>query len=250
MESRANTGGPEKGTLDFNNHRYKIRGTKVTSPYPVQITPAEARLVFSLQRYFDPENIFPEYYAPKVNNQTRKAADLENFTLGANQKNLSGSEHTQIDCLAINQQGIFVFESKDYSGAIYGDAEDHLWTQVLGFGQNKYTFYNPIRQNATHIAALADFLPEGLPIFSVIVFGREATLMKAANLPERCFVVTQPQIYNLFRKLPKALSDVDIVMVYQYLQDHRTLPNAIVRREHVTDIQDSLAKPDSSRHVL
>lgn len=250
MESRANQSSFDRSSLDFNNHRYKIRGTKVASPYPVQITPAEARLVFSLQRHFEPENIFPELYLPKVNSQTRRAADLSSFTLGAETKNLSGSEHTQIDCLAVNQQGIFVFESKDYSGAIYGDAEDHLWTQVLGFGQNKYTFYNPIRQNATHIAALTDFLPDDFPIYSVVVFGREATLMKASNLPEHCFVITQPQIYSLFNKLPKSLSDVDVAMIYQYLQDHRTLPDAIVRREHVTNIQDSLAKPDSLRRVL
>lgn len=243
MESRTKQSGFNESSLDFNNHRYKIRGTKVTSPYPVQITPAEARLVFSLQKHFNPENIFPELYLPKVTKQTRHAADLSDFTLGAETKNLSGSEYTQIDCLAINQQGIFVFESKDYSGVIYGDADDHLWTQVLGFGQNKYTFYNPIRQNATHIIALADFLPDIFPIFSIVVFGREATLMKTTNVPERCFVITQPQIYNLFNQLPKSLSDIDIVMIYQYIQDHRTLPDAIVRREHITDIQDSLAKP-------
>lgn len=126
---------------------YAIPGTKVASPYPVQPTPAEIRLVFSLQRYFEPTNIFVDYYVPKVNFQTHHSYDLTEFTLGASVKHLAGSEYVQIDCVAINQQGIFVFESKDYSGYIYGDGLHKSWTQVLNYGKTKHQFYNPIRQN-------------------------------------------------------------------------------------------------------
>lgn len=45
---------------------YKIRGTKVVSPYPTNLTPGEVRLVFSLEKVFLPERIFADCYFPKV----------------------------------------------------------------------------------------------------------------------------------------------------------------------------------------
>lgn len=40
--------------------------------------------------------------------------------------------HTyEIDLIMISETGIYVFESKNYSGWIFGDEKQRYWTQIL-----------------------------------------------------------------------------------------------------------------------
>ena len=57
---------------------------------------------------------------------------------------------TEIDLIMINPKGIFVFESKNVSGYIYGNPEKKYWTQYIG-KNNKIELFNPIWQNKKHI---------------------------------------------------------------------------------------------------
>ena len=86
---------------------------------------------------------------------------------------------TEIDLVMLHETGIYVFESKNYSGWIFGDEKNKSWTQTLK-GNNKNYFYNPIWQNNGHIIALANFLPEfqekRLNLISFLV--RDANLKK------------------------------------------------------------------------
>ena len=211
---------------------YKVRGTKVTLPYPPELTPAEIRLVFRLQRYFDPVNIFPELYLPRF---SKKSSSIpSNLMLGG--QNLRGSEITQIDCLTINSQGIFVFESKDYLGYIFGKGDDRYWTQVTQYGKAKYRFYNPVRQNETHIRALKQILGTEFPIYSVVVFGPDATLKDVSSLPEQSFVINHANLPNLLQKLPKnQLSTEQETKIHDIIAANRLIPTPIMRRDHASD---------------
>jgi hypothetical protein len=60
---------------------------------------------------------------------------------------------TQIDHVVVSPYGIFVIETKNYSGWIFADTNSKYWTQVLF--QSKHRFQNPLRQNYRHICALA-----------------------------------------------------------------------------------------------
>ena len=81
---------------------------------------------------------------------------------------------TQIDHVLVSRFGVFVIETKDYSGWIFANAKHSTWTQVL-FG-GKFKFQNPIFQNMRHMHAvqsLLDFLPSHT-IQSVVVFAGTA----------------------------------------------------------------------------
>ena len=81
---------------------------------------------------------------------------------------------TQIDHILVSRFGVFVIETKDYSGWIFANLKQANWTQNL-FG-NKCKFQNPIHQNSRHIRAvqnLLDFLPTEV-IKSVVVFTGDA----------------------------------------------------------------------------
>ncbi len=198
---------------------YKIRGTKVTSPYPVQLTPAETRLIFRLQKLFSPQHIFADIYFPSLHR---------------------GTDLVQIDCLAINQQGIFIFESKDYSGWIYGNGRQRYWTQTLNLGREKHQFYNPILQNSTHIRALQDLIPTQVSVYSIIVFGNNSTLKTISAIPENCRICTSPQIITTISQIksPRLLQDSEITSLSQSIARARVIPTTFIRNDHIQEIRD------------
>ena len=63
---------------------------------------------------------------------------------------------TQIDHIVVSQYGVFVVETKTYSGWIFGDEKSKDWLQSIY--HKKSRFQNPMRQNYKHICALADNL--------------------------------------------------------------------------------------------
>ena len=88
----------------------------------------------------------------------------------------SNNGTSQIDHILIGKKGIFVIETKDYSGMIYGDEYSREWTQVINSKKNK--FYNPIRQNYGHIKTLEKYIDRKNIFISIIVFTNKSTLKK------------------------------------------------------------------------
>ena len=85
---------------------------------------------------------------------------------------------TEVDILLITAFGIYVIESKNYHGKIYGKENDFKWTQYFS-NQKKYYFPNPIKQNNYHIQFLSNYLKKDKSNFkSYIVFGKDAIIKK------------------------------------------------------------------------
>lgn len=63
---------------------------------------------------------------------------------------------TQIDHVLVSVYGIFVIETKNMKGWIFGDERSPQWTQTI-FGK-KSRFQNPLRQNYRHVVALSEYL--------------------------------------------------------------------------------------------
>lgn len=87
---------------------------------------------------------------------------------------------TEIDLIFLHESGVYVIESKNYSGWIFGDEEQEYWTQCLrsvGGVAEKNQFYNPLWQNEIHIYALMELLQDDtFPYYSYIVFGDNCEL--------------------------------------------------------------------------
>ena len=73
----------------------------------------------------------------------------------------------QIDHTIISRHGIFVLETKNYAGQIYGDADSAEWFQDI-HGTSR-PFLNPLRQNYGHVRALAEFLDYPESVFEAVV---------------------------------------------------------------------------------
>lgn len=111
--------------------------------------------------------------------------------------------YTQVDLVVPTSVGIFVFEIKDYSGWIFGNASQNKWTQVLAYGQEKHQFYNPIKQNEGHISALRNSTEQlkDIPMYSIIVFYGSSEVKKLSNVPANCWVVYPNEAVNLIKHI-------------------------------------------------
>ncbi|MBF8984707.1 NERD domain-containing protein [Lutibacter sp. B2] len=66
----------------------------------------------------------------------------------------------QIDHIVVSEYGIFVIETKHYSGNIYGHVNDEYWNVTYPSGKSA-KLYNPIKQNESHVTTIA--LKSGVP---------------------------------------------------------------------------------------
>ena len=75
---------------------------------------------------------------------------------------------TEIDLLLFAASGVYVFEIKHYSGAVYGGFNSPTWTEYYKT-RDSVTFDNPLKQNEYHLHQLRKILPEA-KFFSYVVF--------------------------------------------------------------------------------
>lgn len=123
---------------------------------------------------------------------------------------------TEIDLLMIHEKGIYVFESKNYSGWIFGEAEQLQWTQCLK-NRQKNRFYNPIRQNRTHIKALAEYLGKPISAFtSYIVFSERCTLKQVPEDTSEVVIVRRP---DMLKKLRATLKNSAVIYSAAEIQE-------------------------------
>lgn len=85
---------------------------------------------------------------------------------------------TQIDHLILSIYGIFVLETKNHKGWIFGNDKSKYWTQTLY--RKKYKLYNPVIQNWQHVNFLKriSFEFRDLNFFPIVVFTGKAKLKR------------------------------------------------------------------------
>ena len=143
---------------------------------------------------------------------------------------------SEVDVLLVCTKGIFVFESKNYAGWVFGDDKSKFWTVTLYGGKDwlgskqtqKHRFYNPIWQNSTHINCLKRLIGNRIPMNSIVVFSdrgelkkvdagnSDVTILKTGGLRrfmstvEKTYedVLTNEQVDSIYNKL-LPLIDVD-----------------------------------------
>lgn len=147
---------------------------------------------------------------------------------------------TEVDLVMISPTGIYVFESKNYSGWIFGDEKNKNWTQTLENGQ-KNRFYNPIWQNKAHINALKAVLNLNDDAFkSYIIFSERCTLKKINVTSPNVKVIKRDQLIKNVKKDIKALPEIftydEVNKIYSSLQKYANV-NEDVKQAHIEAIK-------------
>lgn len=124
----------------------------------------------------------------------------------------------QIDHVVVCSKGIFIIETKNYTGDIYGKEDEKYWTQHLTYNNVKNKFYNPIWQNNGHISAVKYKL-NGIiscDIVSIVCFDERCTLKKIkSNVPVIYFGELKKYIksYKTDNKLTKKqVEEISVIL--------------------------------------
>ncbi|WP_436863305.1 nuclease-related domain-containing protein [Acinetobacter haemolyticus] len=93
---------------------------------------------------------------------------------------------TQIDHILISPYGVFIVETKNYTGWIFGNARQKQWTQKIY--KKSYKFQNPLHQNYKHIKVLEMVLSDVVDpqyLHSIVVFTARSEFK--TDMPENVF---------------------------------------------------------------
>ena len=143
---------------------------------------------------------------------------------------------TQIDHIIVSVYGIFVIETKNYKGWIYGSENQRQWTQVFPNG-SKFKFQNPLRQNYLHIKTLADLLGLELSYFhSMIAFIGECELKTRDELPEH--VLTGGMVSYVKKKQDEILTEDEVKSIVEQINSNRFSKSWRTNREHKAYLKD------------
>ncbi len=144
---------------------------------------------------------------------------------------------SQIDHVVVYDRGIVCVETKNYSGRIYGEADQQQWTQVLAYGKTKNKIYNPVKQNWTHVKRLETLLNNDIPIYSLVVFAQSNTKYIKANNVVGLWGVRR--WLNTIGK-PATLSSEQIDAAAKEIQNLKD-SNTVTAKEHVQEIRQMKA---------
>jgi hypothetical protein len=156
---------------------------------------------------------------------------------------------TQIDHLVVSKYGIFVIETKNMRGWIYGDEKVAKWTQVIFKVKN--SFQNPLRQNYKHIICLAQLL--GLPkenFIHVIVFVGNCTLKNSNKLPDN-ILSHGGQISQFIRSKTVELFDPNqVITIIDSIKNIQLSRSFKTNREHVKYVKGIVAAKEKGSNQV
>lgn len=156
---------------------------------------------------------------------------------------------TEIDVIMVHTSGIYVFESKNYAGWIFGDERDRQWTQSLmskDRTQIKNYFFNPLKQNRIHMRALRAVIGyDKRPIYSVVVFTDRSVLKNVNYTDSYARVVTQEDLLlavrGLKRRSENALTDEEVSNIKSVLYPYTQVSES-VKQAHLENIKAHLKR--------
>lgn len=156
---------------------------------------------------------------------------------------------TEIDVIMLHESGIYVFESKNYSGWIFGSETQKNWTQTLS-SRRKKSFLNPIIQNKVHVKWLQSYLnnDSNLPFYSCIVFSERCKLKKITLTSNEHLVVKREDINQaVSAKVSKSgslLTQSKIEALFKQLYP-LTQVDSSTKASHIQNIQSKYHEPVS-----
>jgi hypothetical protein len=164
-------------------------------------------------------------------------------------------ETTEIDVLLICSKGLFVFECKDYSGWIFGNEAHNKWTQTLPQGRgrcHKESFYNPIKQNASHIWHLKNLVGKNVPMRSIIVFSDRCTLKNITTKSNDVNVTNHYDLESVITQIcnqtPTVIyKETEINDIYNKLYPY-TQFDYEVKEKHIENIRKTSSQRRRSMH--
>lgn len=176
-----------------------------------------------------------------VNSAIKTRLDKDVYHLIKNVTLPTENGTTQIDHVIVSIYGVFVIETKNMKGWIFGSKDQKTWTQKIFKVTNK--FQNPLLQNYKHTKTLESLL--GLSdskIFPVIAFVGNSTFKN--EMPEN---VTTGSGYVKYikSKTDAIITPEEVTEILSKIESGRLTPSFKTDRAHVTHVRAIIAEKSS-----
>ncbi|OOQ77915.1 nuclease-related domain-containing protein [Vibrio parahaemolyticus] len=149
---------------------------------------------------------------------------------------------TQVDHIVVSKYGIFVVETKNMKGWIFGSARQKQWTQKIYRHSSK--FQNPLHQNYKHIKALETLLGcSEEHLHSVIVFIGDSTF-KTEMPPNVTYARGSIQYIQQFNDV--VFSDNDYARLTESINRLKLKRGVITDLKHRKHVKEVVASKVSS----
>ncbi len=156
-------------------------------------------------------------------------------------------ETSEIDVLFITTVGVFVIECKNYNGWIFGSENGWKWTVTLPSGKRrsrKYKFYNPMKQNLSHIRPLKDVLQTEFPsrainAYPIVVFSVRGTFKDVPKYSSQPVVHTDGMvsyIKDVTKNNNPVLTQIQVDELYEKMSVY-TKASKEIKKQHKENVK-------------
>ena len=142
---------------------------------------------------------------------------------------------SQIDHVVISKRGIFVIETKHYSGLIFGNETNANWTQQ--FNRGKTLFHNPVMQNFSHVMALKSALgiDKDSLFIPIVVFSHPDVRLSVDTVKESV-VIIRDLLFTIKSKKGIVFTNDEVISFYNSLNE-KNITSKEKRLEHIEKLK-------------
>ena len=179
-----------------------------------------------------------------VNLSSNFLLDKEKYHLIKNVTLPTENGSTQIDHIIVSEFGVFVVETKNMKGWIFGSQNQKEWTQKIYKYSRK--FQNPLHQNYKHVKTLESLLGlNGKHVHSVVVFVGDSTFK--TEMPEN---VTYGGGYARYIKSKKTpvLSESEVIDIVKRIEQGRLASSFKMNRKHIRHVKSIVSDKERTIH--
>ena len=160
----------------------------------------------------------------------------------------SGGRSSQIDHVIVSIYGVFVIETKKFSGWIHGNEKSQSWTQT--FYKKRRKFRNPIKQNWSHIFALKDYLSlyQNIKYYNIVVFTGKG---KLKNITSQTPVIYRRQLVRTIKANSESINlDVEQVNSIASKLSNVVIKGRRAKKEHIAQTKKHIFESNKKKKQL
>lgn len=179
-----------------------------------------------------------------VNMMAKIKLDKDTYHLIKNVTLPTDDGTTQIDHIIVSIYGVFVVETKNIKGWIFGSEHQKMWTQQIYKHKNK--FQNPLHQNYKHVKTVQTLLGlDELQVHSLVVFVGESHFK--TKVPDN---VTYGMGYIRYiqSKTEIVLTETTKLSIIEAIESGRLTRSLKTNREHIQHVKEIIV--EKSNHQL
>lgn len=179
----------------------------------------------------------------RVNATLSRKLDQQDYTLLEDLTLPNSHGTTQVDHVVLSKYGVFVIETKNMSGWIFGGETQARWTQVMR--RHKSQFQNPLRQNYHHVKVVQDLLGIKLDqLENLVAF--VGTAKPKTEMPANVFWSRRDLFNYIASRKTVRFTEDEVRNFIRKLRSCALEANKETRRAHVLYVQEKAIRKETS----